>query len=70
MVQWSDSHYRPGWDNGDVSVKETICMSMGWLVGESKDVIVLAANITDEDGPQRCGEMTIPRKSILKMNSL
>ncbi len=70
MVKWTDSHYRPGWDNGQVVADELVCNSLGWLVSKTKHVIVIASHITDENDSQRCGQMTIPRKSILSMNYL
>ena len=70
MVKWTDSHYRPGWDNGEVVADELICNSLGWLVSKTKHVIVIASHITDENDSQRCGQMTIPRKSILSMKYL
>ena len=70
MVNWTDSHYRPGWDNGDVVADASVCNSLSWLVCKTKHVIVITSHITDENDPQRCGQMTIPKKSIILMHYL
>jgi hypothetical protein len=66
-VEWVDSHCRSGWCRGEVEAHQLRCQSLGWVVAETRDVLVLAANITDEDEPQRCGEMTIPKTAILNL---
>jgi hypothetical protein len=63
-IRWFDSHYRPGWDRGEVVSKQTICCSIGWVVAETDELIIIAGHVTDEDEPQRCGEMTIPKSAI------
>lgn len=70
LIEWEDSHHRPGWTADAAEPEPLICRSVGWLVGSTKEAKTLAANITQEDNPQRCGDMTIPARSIRKIKRL
>lgn len=70
VVEWWDSHERSGWTQDDPVAEAFVCHSAGWLVGESKTAIVVAANVVREGTPQRCGDMTIPRASIKRMTKI
>ena len=73
MVEWEDSHYIPGWttpqdDEGEPEPKR--CMSVGWVRRLTKTAMVLVSHMTMHEGPHRCCEMTIPRRSILSYRRL
>jgi hypothetical protein len=70
LIEWEDSHHRPGWTTSQPETKPLICKSVGWLVSESKEAKVLSANMTDEEDPQRCGDMTIPQRCIRRVKRL
>ena len=69
-VVWEDSHQRGGWTVDDPQCHPLKCKSVGFLVSENADAVTLSANISIEDNQQRCGDMTIPRRAILKMKRL
>lgn len=64
LVKWLDSHYVAGWHTEEPDIDPLVCHSVGWLVYDGEESIVVAGHMTDEDTPQRCGEMTIPRAMI------
>lgn len=66
-VRWVDSHYRPGWDTADAASAPVECVSIGWLIHNGKASKTLSANISREDCPQRCGDITIPSRAILEI---
>jgi hypothetical protein len=66
-VRWVDSHYRPGWDTSESASDPVECVSIGWLIHNGKTAKTLSANISREDCPQRCGDMTIPSRAILEI---
>lgn len=70
MIEWEDSHHRPGWTIEEPDARPLICHSVGWLVSDTHDVKVLAANITDEEQMQRCGDMTIPQRCIRRIKPI
>jgi len=70
LVEWVDSHYRPGWSSDDSENEPLICSSIGWLIHDGEDAKVLSANISREKCPQRCGDMTIPSRAILHVRRI
>ena len=70
LIEWYDSHYIPGWHREPPMQKPLVCKSVGWLLYESKEAMTIASHITQEDDPQRSGEMTIPRGAIVKVTKL
>ena len=48
------------------------CHSVGWLVSESADRVVIVAHVQapDEDNPQVDGVMTIPKVAVTEMLTL
>lgn len=72
LIEWVDSSYSVGWltgaDADEPKIKQ--CCSVGWLRKQSKEAVVLTANMTMEDDPQRCCEITIPRRAIRKIHRL
>ena len=70
MVEWIDSHHRPGWTTRSPVKCPVTCYSVGWLVHDGKKAKVLCSNLTDEESPQRCGDMTIPATAIISIEKL
>ena len=81
VVDWTDSCSMTGgpWHSVE-SIKEDInkqslaCRSVGWLIAESKDAIVLVAHqafgTKEAELNQVSGDMTIPKCAIEKMKVL
>ena len=76
QVEWVDS-YGAGqsWQEMDeLEPKLLVVKSAGWLVHESKDLIVLVPHISERLSvsvpSQGCGEMTIPKSAIKSIVSL
>lgn len=69
-VEWVDSHHRPGWTTDQAEGRLLVCKSIGWLVKRTKDVLVLSANITDDEDQQRCGDMTIPQRCVKRIKTI
>ena len=70
LVEWWDSHYTQGWKTDDPSEEPLRCCSVGWLLHEGERAKTIAAHMTDEEVPQRNGEMTIPSASIIRVEVL
>ena len=70
LVTWVDSARSMEWTPYAPCLKPTVCKSVGWVVAETEEVLVLAPHITIEDEPQRCGDMTIPKCAIKKTQTL
>lgn len=70
FIEWLDSHYRPGWTLEDSATEPLVCKSVGWLIHDGDDAKVLAAHLSNEKCPQRCGDMTIPSRAILKIKKI
>ncbi len=71
MVEWLDSASVGGiWNDineiTDQSCSLT-CKSVGWLLVNNKDIIVIVAHLT---GKQGSGDMTIPKRAIVKFTVL
>lgn len=77
LVEWVDSHSGRGWRDID-RIKETDSLlharSVGWLLRETKEVILLASHITGEDNGnillQASGDMCIPKVAVKKITVL
>lgn len=76
LVEWVDSAQPlPAWRHlDDVPTLEVIeCVSVGWLVGRSRDVLMLApniGNIQSGGSAQGSGFVRIPRCSITRIVEL
>ena len=70
LIEWKDSHHRPGWTTDKAEASPLVCRSVGWLVSETKEAKVLSPNVTSEDEMQRCGDMTIPQRCIRRIKRL
>lgn len=76
-VEWLDSQMSSGWRHKDtieeVFGKTTcLCASIGYLVLEDEDKIMLAQNLGDwfEGDTQACNTMIIPRCSIKNIKEI
>lgn len=70
-VEWVDSMARVGW--GDVPSSEMACFSVGFLVKQAKDRVVIAMNysLPDEHDRATHGQyMTIPTVAIQRVSVL
>lgn len=70
LIEWLDSHRTEGWHVDDPATEPILCRSVGWLLHDGKGAKTIAGHITDQEPPQRCGEMTIPACCIRKMRTL
>jgi hypothetical protein len=70
LIEWLDSHRTDAWHTSPPATKPVLCRSVGWLIHDGKEAKTIAAHVTEEDEPQRSGEMTIPTCSIRKMRTL
>lgn len=70
LIEWLDSHRSDGWHGGEPDTRPLRCRSVGWLIHDGEHAKTIAPHVTDEESPQRCGEMTIPACSVLKMRTL
>lgn len=70
LVEWVDSAYSIGWHwmDGAPSIKK--CQSVGWVSGKSRDAITITANLTIEETPQRCCDITIPIRAVTQIHLL
>lgn len=60
-VEWVDAVADVGWDDDPEKVGISLIKSVGWLVKENKNEIVLAADYSDGDTNRR---MAIPKAWI------
>ena len=72
LIEWVDSHYRPGWttDGAKNTALPLECLSVGWIVHDGKEAKVISSHITIEKNQQRCGDMTIPTAAILHITEV
>lgn len=72
LIEWQDSAQPvPGWryleDKPALEVVE--CVSVGWMVGENEQVVMLAPNIGDfhsGDSAQASGFIRVPKKAVTR----
>lgn len=74
LIEWADSRQPTNeWVKFDAHSKHDFCRcySVGFVVQEDDDVIVLAANVADvEDEAQATGVIVIPHVAVLKRTAL
>ena len=75
QIEWVDSARPvPEWMFVDDAPEMEIvnCISVGWIVGETDNVLMLAPNIGDKDSthPQASGFIRIPKQAITSRASL
>lgn len=69
VIEWVDSHATNGWRPlDDIACEPLHCRSVGWLVGETDQMVVLVASISGEKNGDitlfGCGEIAIPKSAI------
>lgn len=67
LIEWQDSHYVPGWHTNEPVKEPLLCRSVGWLMHDGEDAKTVASHLTDEEDPQRLGEITIPTRAVLRI---
>lgn len=77
LVEWIDSHAGRGWrslDEVERCCEILHCRSVGFVVKETKDCIMLAGSISGERnrdiGLCACGDITIPKRAIVRRTTL
>jgi hypothetical protein len=72
IVEWVDSCINGKWTHEEPNVAPLSCRSVGFVVHQDENSVIIAPHITVEDGEvgQRCGEMTIPTCCIKKVSKL
>lgn len=72
LIEWVDSHFRPGWSRDTPCEAALTCLSAGFLTYDGKDAKTVSAHMTVEDDGdnQRSGDMTIPVCAIISMKVL
>jgi len=77
LIEWMDSHSGRGWqslENLKEDSRPLYCRSVGWLLAEDNGCKVIVPHVYDEKNKgiilQGCGDITIPKKSIIKMTIL
>ena len=76
-VEWQDSYGVSAiWqETKNAKPIQHKCFSVGWIIAENEDVIVLVPHLSPANNKidaeeQGCGDMTIPKCSIVKINLL
>mgnify|MGYP001619619055 CR=1 FL=1 len=67
-VIWNDATTLDGWSDKDESLVPCLVTSVGFLVQQTKDYIVLAQDLA-HDG-ERCGRGQIPRGMVKRIKVL
>ncbi len=65
LIEWLDSHYVEGWHTNEPKRTALVWRSVGWIVYEGTEATTIASHVTQEEDPQRNGEMTIPAVAIV-----
>jgi len=75
LVQWEDSqqpHAAWEWVDDYQEPNSVFCISIGWLIAESKTTLALAPNIADLDQSkqQTSGVIRIPKRSVIRRQTI
>ena len=77
MVKWVDSYgCGSDWEQTrDINAEPHYCYSIGWVLEETSDVIVIAPHLSparEEVGAEEsaCGDMTIPMRSVINVTEI
>ena len=76
LIDWVDSFgCASHWEEITSELKPTLlkCRSVGWLAYEDADCVVIVPHVADVVAEKRkdgCGDMTIPKRAILKIREL
>jgi hypothetical protein len=71
-IKWTDSWSDSGWVSSERCKADIIyCESVGFLVDETKDAVVLAENRAASDGMKPYGDLIhIPKVAIIKRRQM
>ena len=70
LVEWLDSRRGEGWVRvGDLNATAIKCKSVGWVVAKDANSLTLAGHLGEEP-EQCCGDLTIPKCSIRRIETL
>jgi len=70
-LSWVDSAREEGWTRDAPEFGSVFrCQSVGKVYAVNDDSIMLIGHWTEEDRPQRCGGMTIPRVAVVSVRVL
>ena len=76
LIEWRDAYgVGTNWAPiNDVTGTCLLCYSVGWLVFQDDDCVVVVPHMSQSGHPhavqQGCGDMTIPRSAILSIKEL
>jgi hypothetical protein len=76
MVEWEDSAQPvPGWQHLSEFTPQSVikCVSVGWLIHDSTDMLVIAPNMGDldsENNVQVSGVIRIPARCVVSVKEL
>lgn len=77
LVEWADSNSGTGWqpiDDVENCTYLVLVQSVGWIVAECEDTIVLVPHIAGEKNANlrlfACGDITIPKSVIRSIRDL
>lgn len=75
LVEWVDSQGGGGWKDlrdalRDADENTLACESVGWLLKETEDWVLLAGTVTTSSDRQVCDPMQIPRCAVARIRSL
>jgi hypothetical protein len=70
VIEWVDSSGAGHWKTLPQSKPPSLtrCISVGWVIGETKECVEIASTWSPEDDTtdeQCCGDMTIPKVAIV-----
>lgn len=76
-IEWADSiGVGSSWEHMEnLAAKLHVCFSVGWIVKETRKVIVVVPHISPKSNEHNsvdsgCGDMTIPKSAIIKRKRL
>jgi hypothetical protein len=75
LVEWQDSRHPSGiweWLDECEEPKALKCLTVGWLLKKTKDVLLIAQSLGDVSGErtQFTGAMEIARRQIIRMEEV
>lgn len=77
FVEWYDSASTDGWRkvgvHEPIDVEDLLCSSVGWVVEESPDVLVISSHLSHKRGGeinQIHSDMAIPKLAIKRVKTL
>jgi len=71
FVCWVDSSREEGWTRQAAETLDDLrCCSIGRVFADDGKVLTLAGHWTDEENPQRCGGISIPRAAVVSLREV